>query len=735
MGPLFCLCMRFGAALLLAASALFAVTFTVRATPVATRAYATGAQSPSSDSSLPSDYVGSAACARCHQEAYDEWKRSLHVRMTKPIAEAEVLGDFSGARLSAHGRAFEFGGRDKPFMRVAFGDRPAQTFSVDYTLGFKRYQGYLSLLPDGRMYVLPAFWHVETRRWLDWKEITPVPDGAHDMRQIWNSNCFNCHATNLAQGFDAAQQRYRTTWTEMGIGCEACHGPGKAHVDVIETALKDPSLKPGGGSSIYNSPYGTPRQSFDTCAYCHGNKQNVFANFRAGGVYEDYALPFIISSPVPETDRQGEFWPDGRPSRFNRSQALMQSGCFKAGAVACTSCHAAHGSPYPFSLRVDITKGAEGDTLCTQCHTGLRLQAPGPEAADRGLQAPGLGSQSPDPIERHTFHAANSAGSRCINCHMSDVNWRLLSRRRDHTFQAPVPEITAAFGTPNACTSCHDDEPPEWAARWMDKWWDNGDRRRAALAVADTIYRAASGDPDVVAPLARLAVDRTQSAVIRASALEFLEQLALGTAGARNGGQSTQTSFYGSDPGAAPRRVRRGVELTHNQINALIGAASDPEPMVRARAVTALLATGQRDRIIMPLTARLVDSVRTVRVRAAEALLSLGIVELPGAAGDALARAFDEFAQGLNEFNDVAANHAALGWLEAERGRYAAAEAALDRATKMDPGAPRPWVVRGVMAAREGKLGEAVSLWKKARSLDPAYPMINELIAEAEKRR
>jgi predicted CXXCH cytochrome family protein len=699
--------MRF-AGTFLAASALFALTFTVSAT---SHSLQSPSQSPSASeraSAAPqADYVGSAACARCHQGDYEAWQRSLHVRMTKPIADAEVLGNFDGARLEGHGRAFEFGGgRRKPSMRIAFGDRVAQTFTVDYTLGFKRYQGYLSSLPDGRMYVLPAFWHVETKRWLDWKEITPVPDGAHDMRQIWNSNCFNCHATNLSQGFDATQKKYFTTWTEMGIGCEACHGPGRRHIEVIEAALKDPALKPGGGSAIYSSPYGSPRQSYDTCAYCHGNKQNMFTGFRAGDRYEDYALPFLLSAPIPPTDRQGEFWPDGRPSRFNRTQALTLSGCFKAGTVACTSCHVAHGSPHPSSLRVDITKGREGDTLCTQCHSGL---------------------------ERHTFHAADSTGSRCINCHMSEVNWRLLSRRRDHTFQAPVPEVTARFGAPNACNTCHDERSPEWAARWMDEWWQNGSRRQAALTVADTMYRAASGDASVLPQLSRLAVDRSQGTLIRASAVEFMGQLALGTAGALTS-LATQTSFADGPAGNSNAR-RAPATLTHNQVNALIGAAADPEPTVRAHAVTALLATGQRDRIVAPLTARLVDAARTVRVRAAEALLSLGIVELPGIAGEAYARALNEFAQGLREFNDVAANHAALGWLEAERNRPVEARAALDTALQMDPTAARPWVVRGVMAAREGKLREAIDLWKKARSLDPAYPMISELIAEAEKRR
>ena len=716
--------MRFGAGLLVAACVIFGLTFSLNAVPSARSARSAG-YVPSAASA---EYVGSAACARCHQDDYDEWKRSLHVRMTKPIAEAEVLGDFTGARLTAHGRTFEFGRNNgSPFVRVSFGGRAPETFTVDYTLGFKRYQGYLSRLPDGRMYVLPAFWHVESKRWLDWKEITPIPDGAHDLRQIWNSNCFNCHATNLARGFDVDTKVFNTTWTEMGIGCEACHGPGKRHIDLIDAAHKDPSLKPGGTLEIYSSPSGSPRQSYDTCGYCHGNKRNIFVGFTAGSRYEDFALPFLISAPIPDTDLQGEFWPDGRPNRFNRTQALSVSGCFKAGEVACTSCHVAHGSPNPFSLRVNINNGSEGDQLCTQCHSQLKS-----DAAPLSADAAELKARA-SALERHTFHAANSEGSRCIGCHMSDVNWRLLIRRRDHTFQAPVPEITAAFGVPNACTTCHDNRTPEWAAAQMDKWWANGERRQAALSVADTMYRAGSGDAGVLPQLARLAVDRSQSMLIRASAVEFMEHFAAGTSAAGGAYVQSQTSFAGAAARTSKRAGR--VTLTPAQINALIGAAADPEPVVRAQAVTALIATGERDRILAPLTARLMDPARVVRARTAEALLALGVIELPGAAGTMLSRAQDEYAQALGEFPDVPDNHTALGWLRAQRNQTADAQSALDRAIRLDPTAARPHVIKGVLAAREGKFAEAAGLWRKAKSLDPAYPNIDQLITEAEKRR
>jgi len=390
--------------------------------------------------------------------------------MTKPIAEATIVGDFrDGTKFADHDRAYTFGMKDgKPFVSVSFGGRVPETFSVDYTLGAKRYQGYLATLPEGRIYVLPVFWHIASRRWVDWKEITPIPDGAHDIRQIWNANCFNCHGTNIVQGYDVAEKKYRSTWTEMGIGCEACHGPGREHIALMDAWEKDPASKPKYDNSsknrqlsdilkIFSVKSSEPRRIYDTCAYCHGNKRNIFVGFKGGDRYADYAMPFLISDPIPDNDLQGEFWPDGRPNRFNRPQALTLSGCFKAGAIACTSCHVAHGSRNEFSLKVNINQGRNGDALCTQCHSTPKTASPKPQAPSPSFTGPGL--------EAHTFHKADSAGSRCISCHMSDVNWRLLIRRRDHTFQPPVPENTAQFGIPNACTTCHDDRTPEWAAK------------------------------------------------------------------------------------------------------------------------------------------------------------------------------------------------------------------------------------------------------------------------------
>jgi len=701
--------------------------------------------------SAPSgDYIGSTACRRCHEAQHTQWERSLHIKMTKPVAEATILGNFAdGTRLSAHGRSYEFGRTGgKPFIRVALGDRPPETFSVDYTLGAKRYQGYLSQLPDGRMYVLPAFWQVESRRWIDWKEITPIPDGAHDLRQIWNANCFNCHATNLAQGFDLPSRTYRTTWSEMGIGCEACHGPGREHVALADAWDRDPASKPAYDDSPNNRQLtdilktlstrsAEPRRVYDTCAYCHGNKTNFFVGFRAGDRYEDYALPFLLSDEIPANDLQGEFWPDGKPNRFNRNQALMLSGCFQAGAIACTNCHIAHGSRYEHSLKVNIYQGRYGDTLCTQCHQESK-RGSNPSAGNQPpLAATGVTASftTAEGLRAHTFHAPESEGSRCIKCHMSEVNWRMLVRRRDHTFRPPNPEMTARFGVPNACTACHDDKTPEWASKQMDTWWGDGVRRQKDLTTADVMYRAGSGDATVLPNLARLAIDRTQGALIRASAADYVARMLLGGSTEGGGKVQSQTSLASAASGGARRAEVPPDAVTPELMNMLIAAAADPEPLVRATAVRALAASGQAARAVPPLTARLIDRARVVRARAAEALLNLGIAQLPGPAGEALRKAQDDYAASLDAFPDVAWNHASLAWLEAERGRVDEAQKALDRAIELDPRLARPYVVKGVLSARAGRYQEAVDFWKKARSLEPAYPRIDQLIAEAEKRK
>jgi tetratricopeptide (TPR) repeat protein len=248
------------------------------------------------------------------------------------------------------------------------------------------------------------------------------------------------------------------------------------------------------------------------------------------------------------------------------------------------------------------------------------------------------------------------------------------------------------------------------------------------------MYRAGSGDGSVLPALAKIALDRSQGLVLRASAASYIGGLVLASRGieAKQSSES-QTSFAGLKPAAPARKVV--VDVTPAIVNALVGAANDPEAIVRVSAVESLGAIGDRQRSLVPITARLVDEARVVRSKAAEVLVSFGITELPGAAGEALRKAQNEYIVSLDSFPDVAANHGAKGWLEAERGNVVVARDALNKAISVDPNYAFAWVVKGVLSAREGKFGDAVEMWKKARSIEPSYPNIDQLIAEAEKRK
>jgi tetratricopeptide (TPR) repeat protein len=304
---------------------------------------------------------------------------------------------------------------------------------------------------------------------------------------------------------------------------------------------------------------------------------------------------------------------------------------------------------------------------------------------------------------------------------MSDVNWRLITRRRDHTFQPPVPEMTARYGVPNACTTCHEDKSPEWAAVTMDKWYGNHERRQVVAAMADTLYRAGAGDMSVLPELAGLAVNRSNGSLIRASAAEFLGRLLARNPGSGTDGSSGSPQVGTAVPGPAI-------------VNALIGAADDREPIVRIAAVRSL-GLIPTPRLVPVLAAHLVDEARIVRVRAAEALFNIGVTSLDGPPGRALGAAQGEWAASLRTFNDSAADHVTLGRLQAARGRIDEAIQELNAANKLNPSIPQPHLQLGLIAARAGRYDEALREFKAVQLLAPTYPNIDRLIEEAQKRR
>ena len=710
--------MKAGHGLLGAAVTLFLVVVSVRAAgvgaqnaPGAAAAQTTAAPPASTPTHYPAipagttsaDYIGSNNCGSCHKDAYLQWRKSLHIQMTKPIAEATVLGDFSdGATLR----------RSRPLVRVrhegrqavrvgsSFGDRAPETFSVDYTLGAKRYQGYLSTLPDGRIYVLPVFWHVASKRWVDWKEITPIPDGAHDLRQIWNANCFNCHATNIAQGYDVATKRYTSTWTEMGIGCEACHGPGRQHVasdggvgegSRVEarrttTARRTGSSATSSRSSRRAAP--TPRRIYDTCAYCHGNKHNVFVGFqRRRSLRRLRAAVPDQRAASRERSARASSGPTAGPNRFNRPQALTLERLLQgrrdrlhqlprrarlAQSILAEGEHQRRAATAMRCARSAIRAGAPGTRCCVPA--APRPREPHALAEPRAV-APGRRRSS-----AHTFHAADSAGSRCISCHMSDVNWRLLIRRRDHTFQPPVPENTAQFGMPERVH--HLSRRSHAGVGGAADGHVVGRRRARAARRRDAGRHDVSrrfGRRHARCPaLAKLAVDRSQGLLIRASAAEFIGAARRSA----TGGATAPASDAQSSDVVRTRRRRRDGERRQPRRPP---SAPDVTPAHRERADrrrrrsrAGRARVGGRRAARHDWRSRAHRSRRSSRgssisrascaPRPPKSSLASASSNCPERPARRCARRRTNTSSASTCFPDVASNHAAKGWLEAERG-------------------------------------------------------------------
>jgi len=291
---------------------------------------------------------------------------------------------------------------------------------------------------------------------------------------------------------------------------------------------------------------------------------------------------------------------------------------------------------------------------------------------------------------------------------------------------------------PNGCTTCHEGRTPEWAAATLDRWYDDSARRARAMVVADTFYLAGARDPAALPALASLAIDRSRGMLVRASAAEYMGQVyraASNAAGQLTRAAPSQTSVEGTkvEKPAASTASAPSPEITTRVVNTLIGAINDPEPTVRAVAVRSLGAIRDR-RAVMPIVSRLRDEVRAVRVSAAEALLWMGVSTLPGAAGELLTKAQDEYGESLAVFPDIASNHASRGWLESERGRQSDAARELDAALELEPQYARAHVYRGIVYARTGQLDDALKHWQAAKSIDPEYPNIDRLIKEAQRR-
>lgn len=584
-------------------------------------------------------YVGGENCKSCHEEQFGDWMQSDHHLAMNPATEEFVLGDFNDVTFDHFGQLFRFFKKgDEYWVNAPDSDGEAKDMKIEYTFGYEPLQQYLIPFPDGKYQALQVCWDSRPKeeggqRWyhLYPDEAVPPDDVLHWTRRHfnWNYMCADCHSTKLEKNFDPGTLSYHTTWSDMNVSCEACHGPGSEHVKWAEAEkagsagelvdyIKSKGLvvtlkEPTEAAWVINPETNLPQRTeplasnvqVESCARCHAHRQLMEPSFTAGQSFHDSHVPSVITDQLYHHDGQidEEVYVYG---------SFVQSKMYHAG-VRCTDCH------HPHTMKPLAT----GNALCTQCHQNEIYNAPS-----------------------HHFHEAGSTGASCVECHMPEKTFMGIDARRDHSLRIPRPDLAKQLGAPDACTNCHTDQTQDWASEHFKTWWGSGPRN---AHYGEILSKARAGEPGSLQQLIALASDTDRPDIVRAAAVETLGQ-----------------QIY--EPAA---------------LQALQARLSDKEASVRREALAALspLPANQRVSMAIPL---LTDPVRSVRAEAAR-IVAPGKAQLDETQRADFEKAAAEYVAKQQAISDRAAGHMGLALFYSDLGEMDKAEAAYRMAKKVEP--------------------------------------------------
>ncbi len=410
--------------------------------------------------------------------------------MVQPATAKAVQGDFARGRVVLRGLTYGLRQANGAFyITESYLTGKPQEHRVDYTLGNRRIQHYLTKLADGKVVVLPPSWDIQRKEWFHNLDIDDPEEAPGVQVQVWNKSCFSCHVSQQEKNFDPATGLYKTSWLDFGINCERCHGPGGKHV----ARYSAPKTAAGAEDIVVQTRLNAARNTM-VCAQCHSFRDIYALGYTAGADYYDYFFPVLEYGLDDAADPA--YWADGRTRRFsNDAFGLWQSECFLKGGATCLTCHAV---PHDTDINHNAQLRPDANALCTQCHRAI-----GQATA------------------AHTHHAAQSTGSSCVECHMPRTVYSIKAEIRDHSMTVPVPENSIRHDIPNACNLCHKDRTPQWAIAAMDKWY--GDKSRQKLIHrADTFAAARKGDANAVPALLAILGDPGGGQLVRANAVGHL---------------------------------------------------------------------------------------------------------------------------------------------------------------------------------------------------------------------
>ena len=458
----------------------------------------TGKKTPV-DSAEPATFVTSEKCKDCHKKEYDTWQGSHHDMAMAVANETTVLGDFNDAEFTLHGVTSRFYKKDdKYFVHTNGPGGEMGDFEITHTFGWYPLQQYLVPFPGGRLQCLPIAWDVREKKWYRLPPEGPIHprDWLYwtNAAQNWNGMCAECHSTNLRKNYDPQSDTYNTTWSDIDVGCEACHGPGSNHVSWAE--MPEMARTQTANFELVQKTSGTgARDSVELCAPCHSRRAALGDYVHAEADLLDSLLPSLLTDELYFADGQilEEVYVYG---------SFTQSKMYRHG-VRCSDCHDVH----------SIKPVKEGNALCLQCHRAAQYDSR-EHHFHRQKGEPG------EPIRSASGEVLFEVGTgaQCVQCHMPGRYYMGIDYRPDHSFRIPDPSLNAAINTPDACLRCHIDKNPQWSDASITKWYGPG----RLPHYGTIIEKGRQGDADAGKELVRLVGDPLYPVIVRATALSLL---------------------------------------------------------------------------------------------------------------------------------------------------------------------------------------------------------------------
>ena len=570
-------------------------------------------------------FVGSIKCADCHRKEYDIWQDSHHDHAMDIASEKTVFGDFNDATFTSHGITSRFYRKEDRFYVHTQGPKgQMMEFEVTYTFGWYPLQQYLVPFKRGRLQCLPIAWDVRENKWYDLNpEIKlDTKDWLYwtNAGQNWNGMCAECHSTNLKKNYDLDSDSYRTSWTDIDVGCEACHGPGSKHVEWAEIPdMGRPSV------NNYDLPVKTSgttsKQLVNQCAPCHSRR----------AILGDYthAEPDLLDSMLPSLLTSELYYPDGQILEEVYVYGSFTQSKMYHRDIKCSDCHDVH----------SVKLIREGNDLCLQCHRAGEY-----DTYEHHFHK--QKGEKGEPIKsgdgKILFDVGT--GAECMHCHMPGRNYMVIDYRPDHSFRIPRPDLTEKIKTPNACNRCHIDKSVKWSDEWITKWYGPGRKGH----YGEIIEAGQNHRPEAHDELIKLATDPLYPAIVRATALSLL-----------------------------------GVYPDEDTIKAYKISLMDEEALIRRTAIENLpLADDEgKTKLIAPL---LYDPVKAVRIEAASRLVGKPSEFLDAGQKELYQKVKKEFINSMEYSGDFSFGRFNLGNLYQELGDNDRAIENYKAATKID---------------------------------------------------